>query len=211
MGWIKNDALLETGEFQALPKQAQDHIRRKTVPSWEFTALSPVPARVADPTKTYLSISMIGMVTQSCGTVKLASSEPKDPPLCDPQLMTNAFDRRNAIEAIRKMMDFLNVPTLQKDIACPVLMPRSTSDEDIWAYLQENAAPSYHISCTVKMGIAEDPLACVMADFRVRGLESLRVVDMSVAPFLPNCHVQAVAYQIGEMAAEKMIAEYGLS
>lgn len=36
------------------------------------------------------------------------------------------------------------------------------------------------------MGKAEDEGTCVDTSFKVVGLEGLRVVDMSVAPFLPR-------------------------
>ena len=39
---------------------------------------------------------------------------------------------------------------------------------------------------TVRMGKKEDEGACVDTDFRVRGVESLRVVDLSVIPLLPK-------------------------
>jgi len=40
-------------------------------------------------------------------------------------------------------------------------------------------------------------------------VEGLRVVDTSVTPFVLNCHVQTVAYLVDELAAEKLIKEYG--
>ena len=61
------------------------------------------------------------------------------------------------------------------------------------------------------MGLPDDPDAVVDTHFRVKGLQGLRVVDMSVAPFVPNCHTVAWAYQIGEMGAERLVEEYGLS
>ena len=60
------------------------------------------------------------------------------------------------------------------------------------------------------MGRKGDAEAGTDRNFHVVGMEGLRVVDMSVAPFLPNCHVMSVAYLLGEIAAEKMIGEYGL-
>lgn len=44
----------------------------------------------------------------------------------------------------------------------------------------------WHACGTVKMGKLEEPGTCVNTDFVVVGLENLRVVDMSVAPFLPR-------------------------
>ncbi len=63
---------------------------------------------------------------------------------------------------------------------------------------------------TVKMGREEDKSACVDTDFRIRGVQNLRVVDLSVLPLLPNNHTQSTAYLVGETAAEKIIEEYGL-
>jgi hypothetical protein len=51
--------------------------------------------------------------------------------------------------------------------------------------IRTNTASSWHMSGTAKMGRnAED--ACVDSRFRVFGLDALRVVDMSVAPFVPR-------------------------
>lgn len=54
------------------------------------------------------------------------------------------------------------------------------------------------------MGRSENQNACVDSDLKVRGLQSLRVVDLSVLPFLLNCHPVSVAYLVGEIAAEKI-------
>lgn len=60
------------------------------------------------------------------------------------------------------------------------------------------------------MGKKDDKGAVVDTDFRVRGVKNLMIVDLSVLPLLPNNHTQSTAYLVGETAAEKIIAEYGL-
>ena len=54
-------------------------------------------------------------------------------------------------------------------------------------------------------------MTCVDKEFRVHGIDNLRVVDMSVLPFLPNCHVQTWAYFAGETSAMKLTRGYGLA
>lgn len=49
-------------------------------------------------------------------------------------------------------------------------------------FIQENLSPVWHANGTVKMGKPDDKSACVDSKLRVRGLESLRVADMSVCP-----------------------------
>lgn len=63
---------------------------------------------------------------------------------------------------------------------------------------------------TVKMGMKDDVNAVVDPDFKVIGIENLRVADMSVVPVLVNAHVQAVAYVTGAICAEKLAREYNL-
>ena len=83
-------------------------------------------------------------------------------------------------------------------------------DADVDRFASENAGTVWHASGTCKMGKEGDEEAVVDKTFRVRGVEGLRVVDMSVAPVVTNNHSQATAYLIAQKAAEKMVQEYGL-
>jgi choline dehydrogenase-like flavoprotein len=51
-------------------------------------------------------------------------------------------------------------------------------------YIKKTVGTAMHVAGTVKMGPPEDKTACLDIDFRVRGLESLRVADMSIVPEL---------------------------
>ncbi len=44
----------------------------------------------------------------------------------------------------------------------------------------------WHANGSVKMGRPDDLMACVGPDFKLHGLENLRVVDLSVCPFTPK-------------------------
>jgi choline dehydrogenase-like flavoprotein len=63
---------------------------------------------------------------------------------------------------------------------------------------------------TAKMGKGGDPDAVVDSQFRVLGVDNLRVADMSVLPVLPSGHTQLPAYVTGATCAEMLISEYGL-
>lgn len=201
----------DTEEFKNLPKETQEHIKLPTVPTselaWGAANLNPF----ADPTKSYLTINTILLSSQSKGTVSLRGSDPEDPPVIDPQYLKNSFDRKIFIEAIRQSYRLLTHPIIAADTLAPFNVPSGQSDEEIWAYIQAVAGTTWHLSCTVKMGNAEDLEACVTTDFRVKGVGGLRVADMSVTPFIPKAHTQSVAYFIGETAAEKLIGEYRLN
>jgi choline dehydrogenase-like flavoprotein len=50
----------------------------------------------------------------------------------------------------------------------------------------EQADVVWHANGTVKMGLEDDIQACVDKNFKVKGVDALRVADMSVCPFTPK-------------------------
>ncbi len=72
------------------------------------------------------------MNPQSEGEVTLSSTNPSDPPVVDPKLMSHPFDRRVIIEAMRQMMNYLEAPVFKKNTVKMIGCPKSRSDEDIW-------------------------------------------------------------------------------
>ena len=58
----------------------------------------------------------------------------------------------------------------------------------------ENPIDAAHMSCTNRMGAADDPEVVVDDHGRVLGLDGLRVADASIFPWVPsaNTHISAV-------------------
>ncbi|MFK8082560.1 MAG: choline dehydrogenase [Granulosicoccus sp.] len=76
------------------------------------------------------------------------------------------------------------------------------SDQSIDKWVRENVESAYHPSCTVKMGAADDPMAVLDGQCRVRGVERLRVVDSSIFPTITNGNLNAPSMMVGERAAD---------
>jgi choline dehydrogenase-like flavoprotein len=211
IGFIRpSQTLLQSPEFKLLPGEERQRFNNETIPAWEILTDSPPLVPEADPKDQHFTALVIGHMVQSHGSVKLASSNPVEGPLCDPKLLSHPFDRRNLIEATRSMVTIMNSEHLQKNVAAPLTMPKSLSDEDILEYARERLVTAWHMSCTAKMGVEGDEMGVVDTRFRVRGIKGLRIADMSITPFIPNCHAQAIAYQVGAMCKERLIQEYGL-
>ncbi|KAL8676377.1 MAG: hypothetical protein Q9186_007101, partial [Xanthomendoza sp. 1 TL-2023] len=183
IGYIKSKSLVESQEFKSLDSEVQAALQAKTSPHLELIShiLSP---SVASPEQ-YLAGAVSFMSLQSSGTVALRSKDSSDAPVVDPKFLDAAFDKRVAIEAVREALKFLNSPSLKKDHVRFAAEPKSLSDKDILAFVSKTATSMWHMCGTVAMGKPHALDACVDTDFRVLGLEGLRVVDMSVAPFLP--------------------------
>jgi choline dehydrogenase len=88
------------------------------------------------------------------------------------------------------------------------LKERYTSriDEDIVAFLRDNAQSMYHPVGTCRMGPSAADGAVVDARLRVHGVAGLRVVDASVMPVVPSGNTSAPAVMVAEKAAD-MIRE----
>ncbi len=69
-------------------------------------------------------------------------------------------------------------------------------------YIRQKTNTAYHISCTCRMGGADDPMAVVDPELRVRGIDGLRVADASVMPVVVTSNLNASVIMIAEKAAD---------
>lgn len=65
---------------------------------------------------------------------------------------------------------------------------------------------SHHASCTNKMGSKSNFIAVVDSEFRVRGVNNLRVVDASVFPHIPGYFIVTPIYMISKKASDIILA-----
>jgi len=66
----------------------------------------------------------------------------------------------------------------------------------------------HHASCTCAIGADDDPMAVLDKDFRVRGVQGLRVVDASVFPRIPGLFIASAVYLVSERASDVIIADH---
>lgn len=209
VGWGQDDAVDQRECFHDLPEEEQRLLRRATVPSYEYSVS--ILRIAALPGKLLFNPSCLGMNMQSKGTVRLGSVDPADAPIIDSRLLSHSFDRLNVVQDARRVLNWLKLPMIAEKMHGPIQAPASGSDEDIWDFVEKYILSAYHPCGTVKMGKRDDPLACVDSDFVVRGFSGLKVVDLSIAPFVPNCHTTPTAYWLGELGAEKLAKNYKLN
>ena len=78
------------------------------------------------------------------------------------------------------------------------------SDETLDQWLLRNVTTTQHISGTCKIGPDSDPMAVVDQYCRVRGLDGLRVVDVSVLPDCVRANTNATTIMIAERVSDWM-------
>jgi len=213
-GFLKLHQLPTMAEFQALAPSQQAFLGRDTVPTYEFInncLLWPPGSDIARG-NSYMTFLAFLLNPQSEGTVTLRSANPADKPVIRLNYLEHPYDARVFREAIRATWQKLVLnPAVGPRVKRTMQGPDSLSDEDVDAFARAHAGTVWHANGTVKMGRTGDEGTCVDSGFRVRGVEGLRVVDLSVAPLTTNNHTQATAYLVGRMAAERLEGEYGLA
>ncbi|KAJ5312062.1 hypothetical protein PENANT_c022G06703 [Penicillium antarcticum] len=151
----------------------------------------------------------------NAGTVKLRSTDPRDMP----EITFNSFDSGvtendadekdlqavyEAVEFSRTIFDDLVPLDGGFDEVWPG--PNVTTEREVKDFIKQEAW-GHHACCTAAIGEDSDENAVLDSDFRVRGVDGLRVVDASVFPKIPGYYVALPIYMISEKAAEVIIAE----
>ncbi|KAK9770520.1 hypothetical protein SCAR479_12791 [Seiridium cardinale] len=216
IGYFKLDTITSSPEFEALPAEEKRYLQSATVPHMEVITHFPMHWFIPNFQKQDLDYSCLLAFlynAQSRGEVTLQSSDPDVPLLFDPKFLAHPYDRRAAIESLRAILKVANSEAYSKDSIAQLVGPASDSDEDLLEYWKQTISSSWHMTGTLKMGQEgdKDKDAVVDPDFKLFGVQGLRVADMSVVPVLVSAHIQATAYVTGMTCAEKLVAEYSLS
>ena len=141
---------------------------------------------------------------ESRGTVRLASRDPGEAPLIDPNFLDDPRDIAVLREGVRLSHRIAEAPPLQafgpKDRHPVDLGDDAALDEMI----RSRADTVYHPVGTCRMG--GDPDAVVDPRLRLNGLEGLWVADASVMPLIVSGNTNAPSIMIGERCADFVMA-----
>jgi choline dehydrogenase-like flavoprotein len=145
----------------------------------------------------------------TAGEVKLKSTDPRVPPDINFRYFTEGNDSGGddlkAVAAGVAMARRLTSGLRTKGLVAAEEMPGdAVGDAGLPDFIQQHAW-GHHASCTCRIGRQEDG-GVLSSDFKVHGVEGLRVVDASVFPRIPGFFVASAVYMIGEKAADVIAA-----
>jgi len=147
----------------------------------------------------------------SRGTVRLRSNKVSDPLRIDPNYMATDEDWRVMREAMRLGIAFAEQPAFKRYNPREDTPGRTIrSGKALDAFIREDAASAYHPCGTCKMGAMADPMAVVDSHLRVRGVDSLRVIDASVFPSVPSANINAATIMLAEKASDLILGKPAL-
>jgi choline dehydrogenase len=172
-----------------------------------FAGYAPNYSRVFADKQNYLTWVVLKAHTRNrSGEVILRSNDPRDPPeinfryFCD----GGSHDLAAVVDGIRF------VRRLTTKLECGGLIAEEElpgedlqSDDQLQEFVRDHAW-GHHASCSCAIGPVERN-GVLSSDFKVHGVQGLRVVDASVFPRIPGFFIASSIYMIGEKAADVIL------
>jgi choline dehydrogenase len=138
---------------------------------------------------------------KSRGRLLLKSSDPRQTPEMNANYLSVSSDEEGLLAGMKLIRRiFATEPLRSMVLAEDAPGDAYKTDDQLREYLRATGGTFCHPSGTCKMG--RDPMAVVDDHLRVRGIESLRVVDASIMPALPSCGPAPAVFMIAEKAAD---------
>jgi choline dehydrogenase len=140
----------------------------------------------------------------SRGRLSIRSVDPLAAPLIEPRYLFAEIDRKVVVAGVKMLREIYRQPAFRDLWSKEVLPgPAAATDADILQFVRQHGGTVFHPVGTCRMGT--DALAVVDAELRVRGIESLRVIDASVMPTITSANTNAASIMIGEKGASLVL------
>ncbi len=139
---------------------------------------------------------------ESRGTIHAKSPDGLERPRIVPNYLSDPIDRQSVVDQLKLIRKIWQQPALEPYLKAPG-DPFGDSDEAMLGYAKVAGGTLYHAVGTVAMGDERFPLD---PELRVRGVESLRVIDASVMPKISSGNTNAPTIMIAEKGAAMVLA-----
>jgi choline dehydrogenase-like flavoprotein len=141
------------------------------------------------------------MRPKSRGRMTLRSANPDAPPILDPRYISEQHDVDCLTEGVQVGQEIMSNRMLKKYVRA-ISRPKAPlkTRAECEAFVRETAQGALHPCGACRMGT--DDMAVVDPQFRVRGLDGLRVIDSSTIPFIPSGNLNGPIIMMAERAAD---------
>ncbi|WP_327090648.1 GMC family oxidoreductase N-terminal domain-containing protein [Nonomuraea sp. NBC_01738] len=152
------------------------------------------------PTGHGLTVGVVLLQPESRGRVGLSGREP----VIDPGYLSSEADVRRLVAGLKAAKKIFGTEAMKPWAGGPMApYPAPETDEELAQWVRDRGETLYHPVGTCRMGA--DAESVVDPSLKVRGLEGLRVVDVSIMPTLNRGHTHAPAIMIGEKGADLIL------
>jgi choline dehydrogenase-like flavoprotein len=158
-------------------------------------------------TRSGITMELALLRPHSRGWVRLASEDPTAMPLIHPNFMGDERDLKMAIGAVRAVRKVLSQQSLAEVFDLEVEPgDGAQSDEQIGEWVRQAVNTEWHPTGTCRMGA--DDRSVVDARVRVKGVDSLRVIDASIMPNIVAGNTNAPTQALARNGASMFLQDF---
>ncbi len=174
-------------------------------------------------TSNHIWLSVLLFRPRSSGSVRLASRNPYDAPLVDPAVFSRRQDLEATVRAMailfrqtetpvgRQLYSYSGLPVPGCTFCTEDGRPISSCLSYLTCVAQQVTVVDYHEVGSNRMGNASSVDAVVDERLKVRGIGSLRIIDASVMPAVPNCNTNTPTMMVAEKGVHMVQQDWGLA
>jgi choline dehydrogenase len=142
------------------------------------------------------------------GTVTLRSADPMALPVVNCNFFGHPDDLKLQVAGIRFARKVMAASPMREMLSGEMFPGTDKiSDGDLEAYAKRMVKTNYHPCGTCRMGPDGDPMAVLDSRLKVRGVDRLRVFDISMMPAIISANTNAAAMAIADRAVTLMMGK----
>ena len=146
------------------------------------------------------------MNPKSRGEITINSSNPMDKPNIHPNFLSNKDDINTLLESVKLSRKVINTKPLSDIIIEEVLPGKNiTDDSSLIDYCKKMIKTNWHPVGTCKMGKENDEMVVLNSNLQVKGIDNLRVFDVSMMPSIISANTNGPAMAIADKATDIML------
>ncbi len=148
------------------------------------------------------------MNPKSRGEVTINSANPKDLPNINPNFLSNKDDIKTLLDSVKLSRQVINTKPLS-DIIIEEVLPGNNIEDDneLINYCKKMIKTNWHPVGTCKMGKDVDETSVLNSRLQVKGINNLRVFDVSMMPNIIAANTNAPAMAIADNATNIMLED----
>jgi len=146
------------------------------------------------------------MNPKSRGEVTINSTNPKDLPNINPNFLSNKDDIKTLLDGLKLSRQVINTNPLSDIIIEEILPGKNIKDDTaLINYCKKMIKTNWHPVGTCKMGKDKDEMSVLNSNLQVKGINNLRVFDVSMMPNIIAANTNAPAMAIADNATNIML------
>lgn len=194
------------GFFRGTPDEARPNIQLYFNPLSYRIPETRAASMVPEPYPGFL-IAFNSCRPTSRGRISIASADPMQAALIEPNYLSTGRDIEEVIQGSRLVRRIASAPSMAAVVKAEISPgPSAISDEALLSYFRAKSGSIYHLCGSCSMG-PDAETSVVDARLRAHGIAGLRIIDASIFPNVTAGNINAPTMMVAEKGAAMILED----